>query len=298
MCRTVQYSLFTFHIITWMIALHWWLLFRLEFDAYRSDLEELSLGPRDAVAMARIDDAQQEYQVQKDKYERLRSDVIIKLKFLEENKVTSLIWPAAGTVSLVMKLHKTLLTFLSAPISGKGDAQAAPALPQRHLRLLCRQPAAAGANTEAVQHKAEAPGGRQALLVRGAMRGPPLLDLLLQPPPRPPPLHLFPVETPTYRGPEQREDTCRQMGGWRRMRRLWGWMIGQMSGRWITGCWWRTCWCSRKHDASWMNSLSWGFLLPPLLIVFFFSHSNFVLVLRSLPSFSPFSHLLLRLTLH
>lgn len=82
-----------------MIALHWWLLFRLEFDAYRSDLEELSLGPRDAVAMARIDDAQQEYQVQKDKYERLRSDVIIKLKFLEENKVTSLIWPAAGTVS-------------------------------------------------------------------------------------------------------------------------------------------------------------------------------------------------------
>lgn len=32
--------------------------------------------------------------------------------------------------------------------------------------------------------------------------------------------------------------------------------------------------------------------------LFFFSHSNFILVLRSLPSFSPFSHLLLRLTLH
>lgn len=63
---------------------------RLEFDAYRSDLEELSLGPRDAVAMARIDAAQQQYQVQKDKYERLRSDVIIKLKFLEENKVSGL----------------------------------------------------------------------------------------------------------------------------------------------------------------------------------------------------------------
>lgn len=60
---------------------------RLEFDAYRSDLEELSLGPRDAVAVARIDAAQQQYQAQKDKYERLRSDVIIKLKFLEENKV-------------------------------------------------------------------------------------------------------------------------------------------------------------------------------------------------------------------
>lgn len=61
---------------------------RLEFDAYRSDLEELSLGPRDAVAMARIEAAQQQYQTQKDKYERLRSDVTIKLKFLEENKVS------------------------------------------------------------------------------------------------------------------------------------------------------------------------------------------------------------------
>lgn len=61
---------------------------RLEFDAYRSDLEELSMGPRDAVTMARIEAAQQQYQVQKDKYERLRSDVTIKLKFLEENKVS------------------------------------------------------------------------------------------------------------------------------------------------------------------------------------------------------------------
>lgn len=65
--------------------------FRLEYDAYRSDLEELSMGPRDAVAMAHIEAAQQQYQVQKDKYERLRSDVAIKLKFLEENKVRSII---------------------------------------------------------------------------------------------------------------------------------------------------------------------------------------------------------------
>ncbi|XP_071755417.1 arfaptin-2b isoform X1 [Centroberyx gerrardi] len=73
---------------------------RLEFDAYRSDLEELSLGPRDAVAMARIDAAQQQYQVHKDKYEHLRSDVIIKLKFLEENKVKV--------------MHKQLLLFHNA----------------------------------------------------------------------------------------------------------------------------------------------------------------------------------------
>ncbi|XP_056139790.1 arfaptin-2-like isoform X4 [Lampris incognitus] len=73
---------------------------RLEFDAYRSDLEELSLGPRDAAAMVRIEMAQQEYQIHRDKYERLRSDVTIKLKFLEENKVKV--------------MHKQLLLFHNA----------------------------------------------------------------------------------------------------------------------------------------------------------------------------------------
>ncbi|XP_061786997.1 arfaptin-2b isoform X3 [Nerophis lumbriciformis] len=73
---------------------------RLEYDAYRSDLEELSLGPRDAAGVARIDAAQQHCQVQKDKYERLRSDVTIKLKFLEENKVKV--------------MHKQLLLFHNA----------------------------------------------------------------------------------------------------------------------------------------------------------------------------------------
>ncbi|XP_076002653.1 arfaptin-2-like isoform X4 [Genypterus blacodes] len=73
---------------------------RLEFDAYRSDLEELSLGPRDAAAMVRIDMAQQDYHVHREKYERLRSDVTIKLKFLEENKVKV--------------MHKQLLLFHNA----------------------------------------------------------------------------------------------------------------------------------------------------------------------------------------
>ncbi|XP_016348959.1 arfaptin-2-like isoform X3 [Sinocyclocheilus anshuiensis] len=73
---------------------------RLEFDAYRADLEELNTGPRDAVTMARIEDAQQLYQIHKDKYERLRSDVSIKIKFLEENKVKV--------------MHKQLLLFHNA----------------------------------------------------------------------------------------------------------------------------------------------------------------------------------------
>ncbi|XP_067306540.1 arfaptin-2a isoform X4 [Pseudorasbora parva] len=73
---------------------------RLEFDAYRADLEELSVGPRDAAAMVRIEMAQQQYQIHKDKYERLRSDVTIKIKFLEENKVKV--------------MHKQLLLFHNA----------------------------------------------------------------------------------------------------------------------------------------------------------------------------------------
>ncbi|XP_004076256.1 arfaptin-2 isoform X2 [Oryzias latipes] len=73
---------------------------RLEFDAYRSDLDELNMGPRDAVTMARIDAAQQQYHVHREKYERLRSDVTIKLKFLEENKVKV--------------MHKQLLLFHNA----------------------------------------------------------------------------------------------------------------------------------------------------------------------------------------
>ncbi|XP_077466678.1 arfaptin-2-like isoform X2 [Stigmatopora argus] len=73
---------------------------RLEFDAYRSDLEELSLGPRDGAAVVRMEMAQQDYQVHRDKYERLRSDVTIKLKFLEENKVKV--------------MHKQLLLFHNA----------------------------------------------------------------------------------------------------------------------------------------------------------------------------------------
>nr|XP_055052878.1 arfaptin-2a isoform X3 [Misgurnus anguillicaudatus] len=73
---------------------------RLEYDAYRTDLEELSVGPRDSAAIMRIDAAQQQYQIHKDKYERLRSDVTIKLKFLEENKVKV--------------MHKQLLLFHNA----------------------------------------------------------------------------------------------------------------------------------------------------------------------------------------
>ncbi|KAF4801223.1 Arfaptin-1 [Turdus rufiventris] len=60
---------------------------RVEYDAYRTDLEELNLGPRDANTLPKIEQSQQLFQVHKEKYDKMRNDVSIKLKFLEENKV-------------------------------------------------------------------------------------------------------------------------------------------------------------------------------------------------------------------
>ncbi|XP_020495353.2 arfaptin-1 isoform X3 [Labrus bergylta] len=60
---------------------------RVEYDAYRTDLEELNLGPRDATTMPKIEQSQQQFQIHREKYERMRTDVSVKLKFLEENKV-------------------------------------------------------------------------------------------------------------------------------------------------------------------------------------------------------------------
>ncbi|XP_077135441.1 arfaptin-1 isoform X5 [Ranitomeya variabilis] len=60
---------------------------RIEYDAYRTDLEELNLGPRDATTMPKIEQSQQMFQMHKEKYDKMRNDVSVKLKFLEENKV-------------------------------------------------------------------------------------------------------------------------------------------------------------------------------------------------------------------
>ncbi|XP_052407628.1 arfaptin-1 isoform X2 [Carassius gibelio] len=60
---------------------------RIEYDAYRTDLEELNLGPRDANTLPKIEQSQQRFQIHREKYEKMRIDVSVKLKFLEENKV-------------------------------------------------------------------------------------------------------------------------------------------------------------------------------------------------------------------
>uniref|UniRef100_A0A3B3Y9U2 AH domain-containing protein n=1 Tax=Poecilia mexicana TaxID=48701 RepID=A0A3B3Y9U2_9TELE len=61
---------------------------RVEYDAYRTDLEELNLGPRDGNTMPKIEQSQQQFQIHREKFERMRNDVSVKLKFLEENKVS------------------------------------------------------------------------------------------------------------------------------------------------------------------------------------------------------------------
>ncbi|XP_064636022.1 arfaptin-2-like isoform X3 [Lineus longissimus] len=73
---------------------------RIEYDAYRADLEALQLGPKDPTTQARAAEANVQFQKHKEKFDRLRGDVSIKLKFLEENKVKV--------------MHKQLLLFHNA----------------------------------------------------------------------------------------------------------------------------------------------------------------------------------------
>ncbi|XP_077381415.1 arfaptin-1 isoform X3 [Festucalex cinctus] len=96
---------------------------RVEYDAYRTDLEELNLGPRDSNTLPKIEQSQQQFQLHRDKYERMRNDVSVKLKFLEENKVKV--------------LHNQLMLFhnaVAAYYSGN-QQQLEQTLQQFHIKL-------------------------------------------------------------------------------------------------------------------------------------------------------------------
>lgn len=60
---------------------------RLEYDAYRNDIEALQLGPRETTPAHKLEEAQRKFEDHKAKFEKLRGDVSIKLKFLDENRV-------------------------------------------------------------------------------------------------------------------------------------------------------------------------------------------------------------------
>lgn len=63
---------------------------RVEYDAYRVDLEELNLGPRDATTLPKLERAQKEFQGQRERYEKIRDALSVKVKLLQENKVRML----------------------------------------------------------------------------------------------------------------------------------------------------------------------------------------------------------------
>lgn len=65
---------------------------RVEYDAYRVDLEELNLKPRDANMLPKLEQAQKEFQNQRERYQKIRQDLSVKVKLLEQNKVRTCCW--------------------------------------------------------------------------------------------------------------------------------------------------------------------------------------------------------------
>jgi len=65
-------------------------VYRIEYDAYRSDLEMMLQSPKSETSSAKIEEAQKNFNHYKVSYEKLRDDVNIKLQFLEENRVSHL----------------------------------------------------------------------------------------------------------------------------------------------------------------------------------------------------------------
>ncbi|KAM6949230.1 arfaptin-1-like [Aplochiton taeniatus] len=57
---------------------------RIEYDAYRCDMEEAS---RNASTQSKLEQAERSFQAQRGKYSKTRDDLAVKLKLLEENKV-------------------------------------------------------------------------------------------------------------------------------------------------------------------------------------------------------------------
>lgn len=85
---------------------------RLEFDAYRADVEQYNIvPPKDSATIAKAEETKRKFEDHKVKFDRLRGDVAIKLKFLDENRIKV--------------MHKQLLLFhnaVSAYFSGNQAA--------------------------------------------------------------------------------------------------------------------------------------------------------------------------------
>jgi len=60
---------------------------RVEFDAYRSDLDYYNAAPKTEINQMKLAETQACFNAKKTEFEKLRSDVQIKIKFLDENRV-------------------------------------------------------------------------------------------------------------------------------------------------------------------------------------------------------------------
>jgi len=60
---------------------------RVEYDAYRSDLDYYREAPKTEVNQMKLGETEASFNAKKTEFEKLRSDVQIKLKFLDENRV-------------------------------------------------------------------------------------------------------------------------------------------------------------------------------------------------------------------
>uniref|UniRef100_A0A182TWQ7 AH domain-containing protein n=1 Tax=Anopheles melas TaxID=34690 RepID=A0A182TWQ7_9DIPT len=75
-------------------------LARVEYDAYRVDMEQQRTGGSEPQQKYSNDEVQKKYEKCKDQYEKLRSDIVVKMQFLEENRIKV--------------MHKQLLLFHNA----------------------------------------------------------------------------------------------------------------------------------------------------------------------------------------
>ena len=60
---------------------------RIEYDAYRNDLEAYEAAANKDTYNYKLEETRRQFEQQKEKFDKLRNDVAIKLKFLDENKV-------------------------------------------------------------------------------------------------------------------------------------------------------------------------------------------------------------------
>ena len=81
-----QYEVSRYEVLIDDSATYLW-IWRVEYDAYRSDLDYYREAPKTEVNQMKLGETESSFNAKKTEFEKLRSDVQIKLKFLDENRV-------------------------------------------------------------------------------------------------------------------------------------------------------------------------------------------------------------------